>query len=308
MGVKQENIILETIKALLHGVSQVLLIENAISGLIILIACYVAALEVGIAATIAVIVGTATARGLDMTSDKIKAGLFGFSPVLVGIATVTFIQGLNKWIIVVIGSIIVTFITIFINNLLAVWEMPSLTLPFIIVTWLVLLASYQMTTIQTDLVGMLPQMIEETGVISNWLDALTKGIGEVFILDNVVASLLILVAIFIAGIKEGIRVILAIAFSWGFVLISGMSKDTFAMGLYTYNIILTFLAAGTFLKLTSRNVGITICGGILTMLLDIVLNVLVAPYGIPILTMPFVLATFVMLMVAKAGDNAAKCD
>jgi Urea transporter len=308
MGVKQENIILETIKALLHGVSQVLLIENAISGLIILIACYVAALEVGIAATIAVIVGTATARGLGMTSDKIKAGLFGFSPVLVGIATVTFIQGINKWIIVVIGSIIVTFITIFVNNLLAVWEMPSLTLPFIIVTWLVLLASYQMTTIQTDLVGVLPQMIEETGVISNWLDALTKGIGEVFILDNVVASLLILVAIFVAGIKEVIRVILAIAFSWGFVLISGMSKDTFSMGLYTYNIILTFLAAGTFLKLTSRNVGITICGGILTMLLDIVLNVLAAPYGIPILTMPFVLATFVMLMVAKAGDNAAKCD
>ena len=302
MESKKENVILEWVKALLHGVSQVLLIENAISGAIILVAFYIASIEVGIAATIAVIVGTLTAKLLGAKEENIKAGLFGFSPVLVGIAAVTFMQGSSKWAIVVLGAIAATFITLFVSRVLSKWELPGLTFPFILVTWLVLLASYGMQNLHVGLEGSLPQVITETGTITDWVAALTKGIGEVFILDSVWASSLIFGAIVVAGIKEAARTLMAIATSLGFVLISGMDLLTFSMGLYSYNIILTFLAAGVFMKVTTRNVVLTIFGGILTLVLDIVISALVAPYGIPILTMPFVLATWIMLLIAKELD------
>ena len=300
---KKDNVVLEGIKALLHGISQVLLIENVVSGAIILIAIYVASMEAGIAATIAVIIGTGTAKLLRVKEESIRAGLFGFSPVLVGIASITFLQGPNKWVIVVVGSIAATFITIFVNEVLLKWELPGLTFPFIIVTWLVLLASYGMQNLNSEVAGSLPQVMVETGAVTDWWAALSKGIGEVFLLDSIIASILIFVAIVVAGIKEGLRTVLAIAVSLGVVLISGMNLATFSLGLYSYNIILTFLAAGVFMKVTRRNVVITIFGGVLTLVFDIALSVLLAPYGIPVLTMPFVLATWIILLIAKTLDE-----
>ena len=80
------------IAASLKGISQVILIENAITGLLILIAITIESYYLGIIALLSAIIGTLVAKFGGADEHTINQGLLGYNSVLTGMALVIILK------------------------------------------------------------------------------------------------------------------------------------------------------------------------------------------------------------------------
>ena len=71
---------------LLRGLGQIMLQENAATGVLFLIGIFYGSTTMGIAAILSVCCGTLTAKILGYDKSEIEKGLYGFSAALVGVA------------------------------------------------------------------------------------------------------------------------------------------------------------------------------------------------------------------------------
>lgn len=294
------------VTGILTSFSQVILIENWKTGLCIFIALLVADLKVGLAAMISSIVGNLVARLFFQSLNDIKQGLLGFSAILSGIAIVTFFLGISVWLLVVFAAALATIFTILLQRLFANLQLPSLTFPFILVIWLFLLASYQSETITSSVTAALPSVAETNGKFV-FPDILLKGIGEIFLLDNVFSSMIILFGIVIASRFLAMMTLIGIGASLGLGFFWGMNLTTLSLGLYTYNAILTILALALFLeeKSVRTKVVAMVFGLFLTSLLDLALPAVIGITGLPVLTFPFVVAVWGTLILVQSLEKKA---
>ena len=86
------------IAASLKGISQVILIENAITGLLILIAITIESYYLGIIALLSAIIGTLVGKFGGADEQTINQGLLGYNSVLTGMALALFLSGPYMWI------------------------------------------------------------------------------------------------------------------------------------------------------------------------------------------------------------------
>ncbi|MGM0215734.1 urea transporter [Enterococcus sp. AZ109] len=288
------------LKGILPSFSQVVLIEHPISGALIFLALVVADLQIAALALSSCLAANFLAHLLQVETAQIEGGLMGFSPVLVGIAAGTFVEGIAAWPIALVGSGICVLANLVINHLFSQQGLPGLTFPFILTTWFFLLLSFSSRWIATSRLAQLPQAVVDEGTLL-FPDVLIKGVGEIFLLDNTISSLLILAAIFVASIRWGCLTIGAIAFSLIGAFLLGGNLDTLSLGLYTYNCILTLLALDLFLtKKTPQSTGLLLgIGGALTLCLDFALPTILGIAGLPVLTFSFVIATWFTLYLEK---------
>ena len=92
---------------------------------------------------VAVVAATLTAQWLRVDKAALRAGLYGFNGFLVGLALATFVApGPLLWAYVVLGAAVSVVAMSATANVSKTWGMPALTSPFVLVTWLLLLATY----------------------------------------------------------------------------------------------------------------------------------------------------------------------
>ena len=99
------------IAASLKGISQVILIENAITGLLILIAITIDSYYLGIIALLSAIIGTLVGKFGGADEKTINQGLFGYNSVLTGMALALFLSGPYMWIIALVGAAVAAIFT-----------------------------------------------------------------------------------------------------------------------------------------------------------------------------------------------------
>lgn len=289
------------LKGIFHGFSQVVLMENLMSGLLIFAAILVVNAQLGLMALVACCVGTGTAVLLKLDKDAITSGLFGFSPVLVGIAAGTFLTGATAWGLVLVGGFLAVPLTVIINKILGQAGLAGLTFPFIVVTWLGILVSLSSSVLNSDRSGSLATAVRDFSGSYLLPDILLKGVGEIFLLDHNLASFLILVAFFVAGLRQGLLAVTAILVSLFLGTLLGAPVTTLALGLVTYNMILTFLALDLFMtsQEASKKIFFFSFGAILTAVFDLAFGGILATFALPTLTFPFVVATWLTLYFEK---------
>ena len=192
----------------LRGVSQVVLISNPWTGLLIVTGICVASANAGhpqvvIGGVLALVVGTLTAIVLDAHSDSLRQGLFGFSPLLTGLAVPTFL-GNNPlmWVYLVIGAAVTTVATLAVSNVFNIWDVPALTFPFVLITWFLLLGAYHFKGIGVS--GLTSATLPHHQVLGgfgwgNLVPAMLRGIAQVFLLGNWVSGLLILAGLAVSS-------------------------------------------------------------------------------------------------------------
>lgn len=291
----------------LKGISQVILIENAISGFIILAAITVASYQLGIITLVSSLIGTLIGKFGKAEVESIDQGLFGYNSVLTGMALFLFLQGNDRWLIALVGAAIAAIFTATMMHFMRQTKMPILTFPFIILTWFLLLTTYRLKTfkISPDLT---PQSLSSWTLNikgkTDWLDGAVNGIGQIFFLDNTFSGILLFLAVFWAGWKLGLYAIIGNLATLITSYVLGGEHSLIFMGLYGYNAILTILAVAIVFKGDSRHVLIT---GILAACLTVPITASVVtwllPYGLPALTMPFVLCTWIFLGARKVLPN-----
>ena len=184
-----------------------------------------------------------------------------------------------------------------VREFLKPFGVPMLTIPYVFISSSVLLTSFQFQHVDAD-IDILPNTVKEI-VFSehnvHFISAFLSGFSEIFLLDNVMAGILILIGIFIASRKAGLLSIGANLLGLGIDLMFGANHDQINAGLFGYNVVLTVLALGVAFE-TRINRYISIALGILlTIMLHAGLTTLLTPFGLPVFTLPFIIATWIML-------------
>lgn len=293
---------MNAVRIILKNIAQVLLLNNAWTGLFILLGLFVGNWKVGIMTLAASVIALLLAKRTNYSNEEIKTGLAGFNPVLTAIALTLFL--VPEW-----YSILIAFIAIVITmpigsafrEFFKPFGVPMLTMPYVFVSWVILLMSFQFKFVNAD-VNILPDTVQEiqfSGHSIHFINAFLSGFSEIFLLKSIMAGLLILIGIFIASRKAGVFAIVANLIGFTAVLVLGANHDQINDGLFGYNVILTVLALGVAFRTRIQRYISIVLGILLTVVLHAGMTTLLTPFGLPVFTLPFIIATWIMLFAGN---------
>ncbi|WP_270914992.1 urea transporter [Staphylococcus saprophyticus] len=293
---------MDAIRIVLKNISQVLLLNNAWTGLFILLGLFIGSWKVGVMSLIASVIALLLAKRTNYSEEEINTGLSGFNPVLTAIALTLFL--VPKWysLIIILVAIIITMpIGSAFREFFKPFGVPMLTMPYVFVSWLILLMSFQFKFVNAD-VNILPNAIQEiqfSGHHIQFINAFLSGFSEIFLLKSVLAGTLILIGIFIASRKAGVYAIVANLIGFLAVIVLGANHDQINEGLFGYNVILTVLALGIAFRTRIQRPISIVLGILLTVVIHAGMTTLLTPYGLPVFTLPFIIATWIMLFAGN---------
>ena len=293
----------------LRGIGQVMFQDNPLSGLLFLVAIGWGSFEAGmpqvaIGGLLAVVAGTLTAQWLRVDAAGLAAGLYGYNPYLVGLAFGTFLAVSPAWwVYVVLGAAVSVPVTLGIANVFKNWGVAALTAPFVLTAWLFLLATYAFSAVEGSALPMAAEIVPIDPAAANplapgdFVQGVVRSIGQVFLKASLPAALLLL-----AGLA--VNSLAAAAFAVGGAIVAvatahllGAESDLITGGLMGFSPVLTAIALGAVFYKPGMRVAIyALLGTVFTVVVQGALNVFVAPFGIPTLTAPFVLASWFFLL------------
>ncbi|WP_148874313.1 urea transporter [Serratia marcescens] len=298
--------------AVLRGCSQVMFQNNPLTGLLFFIAIFVGAWEEGLPqVAFGCLLGTAAATlsAAWLVNDRtaLRAGLYGYNGCLVGAALPTFLlPSVWLWTGVIFSSAISVIVTVGLNRLLRTWKIAALTAPFVLTTWTVLLASYPFSHLRH--VRLPSAALPADGALfsphpdlAEVLSGALHGVSQVFLCSSVSGGALLLLGLAVSSPRA-----MALGFFGALLavitsLAIGADPQAVFAGLYAFSAVLTAVALGSVFNSPGRRVLIyTLLGVIFTVLVQGAFNTLLAPLGMPSLTMPFVIASWLFLSANPA--------
>ncbi|MBH3412098.1 urea transporter [Pseudomonas putida] len=259
--------------ALLHGFSQVLLLRNPLCGLCCLLAILLTAPHLVGGALLGALAGLLTAqrRGYDR-ADR-QAGLYCYNGVLIGIL----ISAVLPW------SVILPPLIIAAGGLSSIithqWRkrggklLVAYTAPFVLLGWVALLFA---SPTPSGFVEAEPAY------------ALARGVGQIFLLDQPLAGLLIIVGMFIANPYAAMWAVLGSAIGGGVALLADQAQAAW-LGLSGFNAALAALAFSR----QGEKPWVTLLAIVLALLLQPLFKLL----PVTGLTAPFVVACWILGVV-----------
>lgn len=301
-----------------RSIGQVIFCNNPISGLLILIAILIDEKMMGAACygATAVLVACLTAR-LTLKEDSRDAsrnGLFGFNSFLIGLAMSLFLKkSSDDWtpdfrliLMVTMLPIVAVYVQVALSS---ISKYPCFTLPFNIMVLCFLLEAERkdsVFSVNTDLIHPSPIILNVHGVsnmnstsYSNvFTEGSIRGVSQIFLVDNMVSAAIMLVAVLFYSRISCITILLGSSVGLGFSAIIGASTNSVALGLWGYNSALCTLAlAGIFITLDHIRVMLyaVLCGAFSTLISGMLMTVL-APWGLPVLTVPFCIAILIFFI------------
>lgn len=272
----------------LKGTGQIMLQENRWTGLLFIIGLFIGGWQCGIAAITATIAGTVSARILKYGQKELDAGLYGFSPALVGVAlTFLFNDTTLLWVLILIGGILAAAI----QHFFIVQKIPVYTFPFIVVTWaLVFFFKQYLDVSPTDLI---PAKPGTAGY--NYFLATTNGFGEVMFQGNSLSGFIFVIAVFISNPVAALYGLTASLLGAVLSQMNNQPFDQVQMGLFGFNALLTAIV---FSETKQTSWLWALAGSVLTIIIHNLLidyHLLDAVGGV--LTFPFVAGTWITLLI-----------
>ncbi|WP_251621885.1 urea transporter [Odoribacter lunatus] len=289
------------------GIGQVMFQDNVWTGLFFLAGIFYGSYATGTpavawGAVVGVIVSTLTGYVLNYPAAKGLAGLWGFNGVLVGCALPTFLGNVPlMWLALVIFSAATTWVMVGLNHLLAPYKVSSFTFPFVLLTWFVLLAARTMHGLPhaglgaPELPGNFSSAVDLSFVslVMYWL----RGISQVFLVNSWVTGLLFLIGLAISNRWAAIWAAIGSALALAFAVLYQSNGSDIASGLFGFSPVLTGIALGiTFYQVNWRTFLWSLAGIIVTVFIQAAMDTFFGPFGIPTLTGPFCVATWLFLL------------
>jgi len=301
----------------LRSVGQVMFQDNPLSGVLFLAAIAWGSFAAGvpqvlIAGLIAVVAATLTAQWLRVDRASLHAGLYGFNGVLVGLALATFLApGPLLWAYVVLGAAVSVVAMEATASVAKAWSMPALTFPFVLVTWLLLLATYGFAGLAGTALPAAGVVVPFTSMAATRLDAgafvqaTLLSISQVFLKGSVIAALFFLAGLAVNSLAAAIAAVAGAIVAVTTAHALGAESDLVTGGLLGFSPVLTAVALGTvFHRPGLRVAAYAALGTIFTVVAQAAFNVALTPIAIPALTGPFVLVTWMFLLPRLALDKA----
>ncbi len=297
-------------RTLFRGVGQVMFQDSLWTGLFFMAGIFVGAYMEGgqfgmvaWGALVGVIVSTLTGYLLRLPDDNGAQGLWGFNGVLVGCAFPTFMGNtVWMWLALILCSAMTTWVRTGLNNIMGPWKVSSFTFPFVLSTWFFLLAARLLHGMPPEFMSTPAFPAETVGhldmsfgsLVEYWL----KGIAQVFLINSWITGILFLVGLAVSSWRAALWAAIASAVSLFIVIVWQGPAADIADGLYGFSAVLTGIALGaTFCNSNNWRTWIwAILGIVATVFVQAAMNAFFAPMGLPTLTGPFCIATWIFLL------------
>lgn len=300
----------------LRGIAQVMLQNNPLTGALFLAAIVWASFAAGVprlavAAVLAVIVATFTALWLRADSEQVEAGLFGYNATLVGLTLGTFLApGPLLWFYVVFGAMVSVIATLATFNVLKPWGLPALTFPFVLVAWLMLLATYGFAGLSgTSLpsgavVGAYQPYHTDPLDVPGFVQGTLKSISQVFLKADGIAALLLVAGLLVSSPAAAAFAVGGAVLAVATAHLLGAESDLITGGLLGFSPVLTAITLGTvFYRPSPRVAAYAALGTAFTVVTQAAMNVALTPLAIPALTAPFVLVSWIFLLPRQCLES-----
>ncbi|MCL4782047.1 MAG: urea transporter [Bryobacterales bacterium] len=298
---------LEFVDAVLRGIGQVMLRNNSYAGALFLLGIAWNAPLLAWAAVLGTAVSTATALLLQADRAMVRDGMYGFNGALAAIALLVFLKPSPlAWGCVVFAAAGSTIAMAALVQLLKVWSTPALTAPFVWISWCFFLATARLGRLEpTGLLpaANLPKAAAVEGIVTSAtvLDGLFHGVAQVFFQESVVTGAIFLIALFVSSRIVGAAAVAGslagLLVAWGM----GAPETGIRAGLFGFNSVLVAIAlGGVFFQPGRASAVYALLAAAVTPLVAAAISAAVQPFGLPGLTMPFVLVTWLFLWAGGA--------
>lgn len=281
------------LRALLNGFSQIFLQSHPGCGALVLLAIALSGPELLGGALLGGLSGQFVAQRRGYAQADIEIGLYGYNGILLGL-----LIGL-KFDEPVLAPLLIIFSASLSSLLLAPWMrrmrerqwLPAFTLPFVVLSWALLALPLQLQSgaaIETPRLDALSAFI-----------AIARGLGQVVFLDQPLAGVCLLLGLLLADCRAACWALLGSACGLGLALHLGWPQHCAMAGLHGYNAALAAVAVSQ----VQRGPWLPL----LAMALATLLQPGFAALGLPALTLPFILACWLIgasqrLLISAAAD------
>ncbi|NWI48988.1 UT2 protein, partial [Calyptomena viridis] len=309
---KDKPLMIQFIDWVLRGISQVMFVNNPLSGLIVLAGFLLQNPWWTLTGCLGTVVSTLTALILGQDRSAIAAGLYGYNGVLVGLLMAIFsAKGDYHWWLllpVALMSMTCPIFTSALGSVFCKWDLPVLTLPFNLALTLYLAASgpynlfFPTTVIQPATAT--PNITWTDAEIPMLLQSIPVGVGQVYGCDNPWSGGIFLMALFISSPLICLHAVIGSAVG----MLAGLSLATpfsqIYSGLWGYNSSLSCAAVGgMFYALTWQTHLLAIACALFSAYLGAAVSSMLSVFGVPSGTWSFCLSalTFLLLTTNNSG-------
>ena len=306
-------------EGLLNSFAQVYFSNNKIFAAILLLVTFFD-FGGGIAAVLSVLISQATALFFNFDHKNLREGTYTYNSAMVGVAIGIFYQfNTSLIILLIISSILTFFLTIWFLNQLAIKGLPFLSIPFLLVIWLIILGGRNFSALELQekttlsLVAYFPYLFSSvTDYISYFPFAdmfylYFRSLGAIFFQYNDLAGLIIAFGLVL---NSRISFVLSLyGFILGFIFYRVMEAD-FSQLIYSYigfNFILTSIALGGFFIVASKRSFI-----LLLFCIPMIAIIISGSYGLfqyfslPLYSLPFNIVVLLVLYAFNQRVYASK--
>lgn len=294
-------------RTFLRGIGQVMFQDSMWTGILFLAGIIWGAYAEGQGTVawgvvVGTVVSTLTGYILQLPDENGANGLWGFNGCLVGAAFPTFMgDTIWMWSALVLCSAFSVWLRSGMDNILGRWNMSSFTFPFVLSTYFFLLSSRLFANMPPEFMGSPEFPTLASGghldlgfgnLVIYWL----KGISQVFLINSWVTGIFFLAGLAVSNLRAAIWAAISSALALLVVCLYKGPANNIAEGLYGFSAVLTGIALGATYCNNSWKTWIwTLLGIIMTVFVQAAMNAFFLPMGLPTLTGPFCVATWMFL-------------
>jgi urea transporter len=290
----------------LRAASQLVFQDHPLSGVLFLASVFVNSVTAGVAAVVGMASAILTAYAAGADRDLIRGGFFGFNGFFLGLG-VPFFLGTHPmiWPCILFGGAATTFVTLAIAGVLRPWSLPVLTAPFIVVLWAVLLAGAGFEGVaraaaSSAVVAPSPGNWEGAGILGFAASSTLRSAGQIFFQDSAVSGALVLAGVAVGSRAAGAVAALGAVCGVVTAFALGGNRELIQQGVYGYNACLSAVAVGcVFLGVSVRSVALGLVAAGIATVLTPVCAALLGGWHLPVVSIPFTLATWLVLVAEK---------
>lgn len=286
--------------SLTRSYARIFFSDSQLFGLAILASTFVFPAH-GLFGLLAAVVVNAIAFAIGLDRNGIREGLYGFNGVLTGLGIGFFYQwNLQGLAILIAGSILVLLARVLLDRFLGYYlGLPSMSLPFTLVTWLLLLASLEFGYLGVSVDRM--QLLQiQVGGLPAWASAILCNFGAVLFQVNAVSGLIIIIGLLFYSPTALLLGIVGFVAGDGLHTFLGIDSTLITKQFLGFNYILTALALGGIFTAPSLGGLLAAMVGVLSSVLILTSLLHILPPLLTPLAMPFNLAVLLVLYTLKS--------
>ncbi|XP_074021842.1 urea transporter 2-like [Numenius arquata] len=312
---KDKPLMIQFIDWVLRGISQVMFVNNPLSGLIVVAGFLVQNPWWTLTGCLGTVVSTLTALILRQDRSAIAAGLYGYNGVLVGLLMAVFsAKGDYHWWLLLPVALVSMTCPVFTSTLSSVfckWDLPVFTLPFNLALTLYLAATgphnlfFPTTIIQPATAA--PNITWTDAEIPMLLQSTLVGVGQVYGCDNPWTGGIFLIALFISSPLICLHAAIGSAVGMLAALSLATPFSTIYSGLWGYNSSLSCAAiGGMFYAFTWQTHLLAIACALFSAYLGATVTNMLSVFGLPPGTWSFCLSALTFLLITTNSSAIYK--